>query len=767
MTIDQVREMLAIDEETGVLYHDRKPTAAFVLRSAVSLLNVSVPEGLLVPVHHSIRQFLFPHELKTALEKNTCGLSTDIRTGLTISKQEALLELADLSMRHIQSRARAASLPVQRTHLTPVPQLQAFLPRPLRSFFPSRSSSPTASWRLPVLERHRHDEATAFYNYAIHTWIKHTSDLERKDLCWQVFEDLATRTDISPSHQPWWTESCARTRTTRLRAMFGYAVANNHVPLLWLVLDQRKVLPPQIFDHVLPGNELVPALHLAASAGFVRMINALKEVCSPDSRCPRQGRTALHYAALNGHIDAWSAVQQQLHLKGIDSEPGDFEGCTPIFLAIAAGHTRFVEHLLSTGQFSIDSPNKAGERPLFKAAEAGRKDLVKLLLDSKAVDVNAKNTKHQETALWTAAKHGHVETTSMLLHAAGIDLGSQTTQQGRKLLYAAASSGNAETLRAVLTATPQNIDSMDDYRKALIVASARGHVESVKVLLEPGKAEPTIGESDGAWALFLAAAAEHLPIVRVLFETGKIDPSTSRRDTGWTPLFRAAFSGSIDVVEYLLEVCKVPPDPKTHNNETPLSVAAECGHYGILSRLMSTGRCDLNVVDRTNGRTPLLKAVRNRHEHAVEILLNYEHINLNHKDLWGNTALTHATDTGQNRVVEMLLSSGRADINLADLHGCTALHIAAKSGSESLVELLLTTGGANVNLRDEDGKTPLASAVETGREGVVKQLLAVRETDVSLSDRRGQSPLNVAKKYEHRSIVRLLEQRLKDDNGGR
>jgi ankyrin repeat protein len=90
-----------------------------------------------------------------------------------------------------------------------------------------------------------------------------------------------------------------------------------------------------------------------------------------------------------------------------------------------------------------------------------------------------------------------------------------------------------------------------------------------------------------------------------------------------------------------------------HGN-TPLGVAAENGHEGVVRRLLTGPRqADPNARDE-NGQAPLFGAAYFGHTGVVKLLLEARGIDPQLCDTDGNTALQVAAENGNQEVVEVL-----------------------------------------------------------------------------------------------------------------
>ncbi|MFL6073975.1 MAG: ankyrin repeat domain-containing protein [Mycobacteriales bacterium] len=90
----------------------------------------------------------------------------------------------------------------------------------------------------------------------------------------------------------------------------------------------------------------------------------------------RQGRTPLHYAALQGDV----IEVRNLIESGFEPDVADHQGFTPLHLAAQEWRVDAARALLDAGA-SVDAKNQFGNTPLFVAVfnSRGRKELIALL----------------------------------------------------------------------------------------------------------------------------------------------------------------------------------------------------------------------------------------------------------------------------------------------------------------------------------------------------------------------------------------------------
>ena len=316
-----------------------------------------------------------------------------------------------------------------------------------------------------------------------------------------------------------------------------------------------------------------------------------------------------------------------------------------------------------------------GKTALMFAIEAGRTEIVNLLLEDRRIEPNLQDYEGH-TALFYAVKSKNMEVVEALLSFDIVNLNSQGVDGKTVLMFAAKpprsdQSPDREMVNALVNTIIERI-----VKRTIIYAD--------------------IQDSEGQTELMAVSfAADHGNFVRTLLQADKyVVPNINlnlQDKYGMTAVMYAARYNRVEMVNALL----------THGaNKTPK----------IDVNLLS----DTGFRQRSDSRasTALMLA---RNLDIVKLLLAYETIDVNVTDLHGNSALHRACMTDYPtlldvEIIKTLLQVRNIDINLQNEWGETALISAINSGFDTAASVLLDYK-ADVNIQDKTGKTAIMLAI--------------------------------------------------------
>ena len=377
LVVEALGEALATDPDTGELSIDDIPVYASVLRAGANLIIFDEVERLVIPAHHSVRNFL--HRSKVPILKE---LEPPLLGG-------GILNLGDMCISHLlwhtsdtdgatdtdtdtdidadADKARPEDSPkADQTPPSPSGKLSNWikpsehrLRRLLNPWFSKRKTSTPrtiSSTEVPInlTLRAKGNAASKryrpFHDYARSNWISLSRELTIESMAWLKFERLilldleGSRTENQWGDSivfPWKSNSSSSLGSKIL----GWAICSGHMPLLELGMRLQEDLSLPLDDH----DGLLP-LHLAAKVGhvdvFARMYTR-DDAWSLDIWVTT-GRAALHYAAEQGHsgiVGFLLGPNKMTNLTAVE-EP-DREHHTPLYLAVSSGSVTTIQTMES------------------------------------------------------------------------------------------------------------------------------------------------------------------------------------------------------------------------------------------------------------------------------------------------------------------------------------------------------------------------------------------------------------------------------------
>ncbi len=230
----------------------------------------------------------------------------------------------------------------------------------------------------------------------------------------------------------------------------------------------------------------------------------------------KKGISALIAAAAKGQMEMVKFLLE--HGADINAK-SDIErtndGSSAFINAVENGHMEIIQFLIDKGA-DIDARGPVGWSALMIAIRKDRSEVIKLLLNNPATDVNAVD--HEgETALMHAVYHGRRETVEQLL-ARGADI--QVKDRNGQTALAKAIDGKHKEIENLLLSKGAIPKAPEPWRLTgeLIAACRSGRLEEIKKAVASGLSINAEGEEGSL--LCYAAAAQQLETVKWLVENG-------------------------------------------------------------------------------------------------------------------------------------------------------------------------------------------------------------------------------------------------------
>ena len=456
----------------------------------------------------------------------------------------------------------------------------------------------------------------------------------------------------------------------------------------------------------------LPILHMAAHHGWMDIIIDLITKYKCDTNCKDDhGRTTLHYAVRNNHLEVVKILNRYKQHDSINSQ--DNNGDTPLNYACRNGHLDIAQYLISEAHCDPSCEDSDGDTPLHIACHNNRLRIVQHLLSTGEVDPLIKN-KNGDTPLHIACRNDCLHIVQYLLSTGNVNPFAKNNR-GRIPLYAV------------------KVNQISYQLPMLHLAAHHGWMDITFDLITKYKCDTNCKDDYGRSPVHYAVCNNHLEVVKILNRYKQHDSINSQDNNGDTPLHYACRIGHLDIAQYLISEALCDPSCKNNDGDTPLHTACHNDRLHVVQYLLSTGKVD-PLIKNKNGDTPLHIACRNDRLHIVQYLLSTGNVN-------------PFTKNNEGRIPLYAVKINQISYQLP------MLHLAAHHGWMDIIIDLITKYKCDTNCKDGYGRTPLHYAVCLE---VVRYFIFEQHCDPMNKDSFGNTPLHNACQYDHLHIVKYL-----------
>ncbi|OBT63581.1 hypothetical protein VE03_07021 [Pseudogymnoascus sp. 23342-1-I1] len=536
------------------------------------------------------------------------------------------------------------------------------------------------------------------------------------------------------------------------RTPLSYAAANGHLAVIRYLIQTAN---PNI-DYT-DRNDRTP-LSWAAEGGHTGVASLLLENGADQCARDSEGRAPISWAAMKGSFQLLKAMTSRKGYAPASAITNN--GKTLLALACENGHEIIVQFLLSRNKNHLNRASKDGFSPLHLAAANGHDKIVDYVLSLDGIKVHLPSKKGY-TAFSSAVRGGHFQVAKNLIGFDPTVLDTETNEQQPPLLIAVGH-GHSDIVSFLLSKGADANFQNQQQETPIFVAAVKGDLVTVNVLLSDSRVQIDLERTNntGMTPLLAAASLGHLSIVRRLVkhatEHGLKSVIKQKDHQSFSPLSAAVRGGHPGIVEFLLK--REEYDPTEYNNKkgTILTLSLCSMNREVIDMILSR-RSELDIPDKTLGRTPLLWAASLGDEDTIKFLLSECNVNGNATDFEDSTATYLAAKGGHELALKLLLENGIGDINAPEsIEGSTPLIIAAKKGRLNILELLLQQEGIQVNQQDNHGCTAFLWAAIEGHEFLVRKLSEVKRVKCGVRDFKRRSALSWASEKGYSRIVQIL-----------
>ncbi|XP_061511818.1 uncharacterized protein LOC1280917 [Anopheles gambiae] len=494
------------------------------------------------------------------------------------------------------------------------------------------------------------------------------------------------------------------------------------------------------------------------------------------------GTTVLDQCVQKGDL---AAIKKLIKL-GVDIASQTSDGTSALHRACSLGHTDIAK-LLVKQQVPLTSLSGTDRLPLHYAIQYQENELLPVLCCD---DIDINSDRHR--LVRRAIEYGNLEALKYLVDTRQATL-TFVDQQQNTVLHLCATYGRLAMLRYLLDDHSATIDGEESLlnrrngasKTVLHIAVQQRHTAMVALLLERG-VDASPADDTGRTAYEWAVQGNSLRIAKVfakhqrtLRSSGAIasHPLTIaieqrnvrmlkfllRNGCSFTSeslcLIKAVYTRSLELVRYIVELCKPALQYRDPYDSTPLHVAIAIECNEIAAYLIESG-ADINAISKF-GDTPLHVAARHGNIVAARMLI-LKYAAVDERNASGLTALMQAMYSRQLDIMKLLIGAG-ANIDLLKLHLAEIEQLAKLPTIHmfvdhyGLLEFMILQLQYDPNVRDgRNQQSLLHKACYANNLQIVQFLVDWCRLQTEQQDANGRTPLAIANECKNYEVAEFL-----------
>ena len=506
----------------------------------------------------------------------------------------------------------------------------------------------------------------------------------------------------------------------------------------------KTLIEEENFDVQVTDKYVWKALHWSCGSGSYELFKFLTEKETDIQLKTEDGQNCLYIAAGKTYLNLCKTLIEE---HNFDVQETDSYRITALHLSCRSASYKLVKFFANKGT-DIKLKTNDGQNCLHTAADNAHLSLCKTLIEEHNFDV-LEIDNDGWTALHKSAEKGNYELFQFLTDK-GTDI-QLKTKDGQNCLHIATANGHLNLCKTLIEEHNFDVQETDnDGWTALHESGGKGNNKLFKFLTKKGT-DIQLKTKDGKNCLHIAAENGHLNLCKTLVEEHNFDVQLAD-SYGWTALHRSAKKGRYELLQFLTDK-GTDIQLKTKDGQNCLHIAADYGHLNLCKTLVEEHKFDVQESD-SYGITALHLSCGSGSYELVRFFAN-KRTDIELKAKEEQNCLHIAAYKGDLNLCKTLIEEHNFDVQKTDSGGWTALHCSCGGGSYELVTFFANRG-TDIKLKTKDGGNCFHLAADERHLNLWKRLIEEHNFDLKETDRNGWATLHYSSKIGSYELIKFF-----------